>query len=49
VQGGESFSLSEFESLKAEQKRLSHEVDQLRAMVQRMAGELGISLEDDAS
>jgi uncharacterized protein len=48
VQGGESFSLSEFESLKAEQKRLAHEVEQLRAMVQRMAAELGISL-DDAS
>jgi uncharacterized protein len=48
VQGGESFSLSEFESLKAEQKRLAHEVDQLRAMVQRMASELGISLDDAA-
>ena len=45
VQGGESYSLSEFEALKSEQKRLAHEVVQLRAMVERMAGELGISLD----
>jgi uncharacterized protein len=45
-QGGESFSLSEFEALKSEQKRLAHEVAQLRTMVQRMAGELGISLDE---
>jgi uncharacterized protein YceH (UPF0502 family) len=41
----ESYSLSEFESLKAEQKRLGHEVAQLRAMVEHMAGELGIALD----
>ncbi|MDR5774110.1 YceH family protein [Caballeronia sp. LP006] len=41
----ESWSPSEVESLKAEQKRLTLEVNQLRAMVQRMAAELGIDLE----
>jgi uncharacterized protein len=41
--GGESYSLSEFEALKSEQKRLAHEVQQLRALVHRMAAELGIS------
>jgi uncharacterized protein len=45
-QGGESFSPSEFEALKSEQKRLAHEVEQLRALVQRMAGELGISIDN---
>jgi uncharacterized protein len=49
LDGGESFSLSEFESLKAEQRRLAHEVVQLQAMVRRMAGELGIALDDDAA
>ncbi|AQH04535.1 hypothetical protein A9R05_37140 (plasmid) [Burkholderia sp. KK1] len=48
AQGGESYSLSEFESLKSEQKRLAHEVAQLRAMVQRMAGELGIELDQSS-
>ncbi|SAK44437.1 hypothetical protein AWB79_00824 [Caballeronia hypogeia] len=47
--GGESFSLSEFEALKSEQKRLAHEVGQLRAMVQRMAAELGITLEQPST
>ncbi|MDR5816534.1 MULTISPECIES: YceH family protein [unclassified Caballeronia] len=45
AQGGEGFSASEFEALKSEQKRLAHEVVQLRAMVVRMAGELGIALD----
>ncbi|MDR5760235.1 YceH family protein [Caballeronia sp. LZ035] len=45
AQGGEDFSASEFEALKSEQKRLAHEVAQLRAMVVRMAGELGMSLD----
>ncbi|WP_244817586.1 YceH family protein [Caballeronia sp. Lep1P3] len=40
----ESYSLSEFEALKAEQKRLVHEVALLRAMVERMASELGIEI-----
>jgi uncharacterized protein len=44
--GGESFSLSEFEALKSEQKRLAHEVEQLRAIVRTMAGELGISIDE---
>ncbi|MFM0322618.1 YceH family protein [Caballeronia glebae] len=48
TQGGESFSLSEFEALKSEQKRLAHEVVQLRAMVQRMASELGITLDESS-
>jgi uncharacterized protein len=43
-QGDESYSLSEFETLKSEQRRLAHEVEELRAIVQRMAGELGISI-----
>jgi uncharacterized protein len=43
---GETFSLAEFEALKSEQKRLAHEVEQLRAMLGRMAGELGIDLDD---
>ncbi|GJH18068.1 YceH family protein [Caballeronia novacaledonica] len=47
--GGESFSLSEFEALKSEQKRLTHEVAQLRAMVQQMASELGITLNQSSS
>ncbi|WP_250516670.1 YceH family protein [Caballeronia sp. INDeC2] len=48
-QGGESYSLSEFEALKSEQKRLTHEVAQLRAMVQQMASELGITLNQSSS
>lgn len=48
TQGGESYSLSEFEALKSEQKRLAHEVTQLRAMVQQMAGELGITLDQSS-
>jgi hypothetical protein len=33
---------SEFEALKAEQKRLADEVARLNALVRRMASELGI-------
>lgn len=47
--GGDTFSLSEFESLKSEQKRLAHEVVQLRAMLQRMASELGMTLDQAPS
>ncbi|KND54111.1 Virulence factor mviM [Candidatus Burkholderia verschuerenii] len=46
--GGETYSLSEFEALKSEQKRLAHEVQQLRALVERMAAELGISPDEPA-
>ncbi|SPB13894.1 hypothetical protein NOV72_01159 [Caballeronia novacaledonica] len=49
TQGAESYSLSEFEALKSEQKRLTHEVAQLRAMVQQMASELGITLDSPSS
>jgi uncharacterized protein len=45
--GSESFSLSEFETLKSEQKRLAREVERLRALVKRMAGELGMSIDED--
>ncbi|WP_250454857.1 YceH family protein [Caballeronia sp. ATUFL_M2_KS44] len=45
----ETFAPSEFEALKAEQKRLVHEVAQLRAMVERMASELGITLDQSSS
>jgi uncharacterized protein len=37
-------SLAQFEALKSEHDRLSDEVVQLRALVERMAAELGISL-----
>jgi len=37
---------SEFEALKAEQARMAGELAELRALVQRMARELGISAED---
>ncbi|WP_250474894.1 YceH family protein [Caballeronia sp. GAFFF1] len=40
-----SHSLSEFEALKADHKRLAQEVTQLRAMVEHMASELGIALD----
>lgn len=45
---GESGSSWELETLRAEQKRLSGEVAELRALVERMATELGISLERPA-
>lgn len=41
----ESVSPSAFESLKAEQKQLREELDQLRTMVEKMAAELGISVD----
>ena len=44
----ESISPSEFETLKAEQDRLAGEVAQLRALVERMAAELGIPVEPPA-
>ncbi|SMG56292.1 YceH family protein [Paraburkholderia susongensis] len=42
----DSVPLSEFESLKAEQKRLADEVSRLQTVVRRMATELGISADD---
>ncbi|OLL28411.1 hypothetical protein BTH42_26940 [Burkholderia sp. SRS-W-2-2016] len=42
----DSVPLSEFEALKAEQKRLADEVSRLQAVVRRMASELGMSLDD---
>jgi uncharacterized protein YceH (UPF0502 family) len=36
---------TELETLKAEQARLSEEVAQLRALVERMAAELGMSVD----
>lgn len=46
-QGGvdESVAPSEFEALKAEQKALADKVARLQALVERMAGELGISID----
>jgi uncharacterized protein YceH (UPF0502 family) len=43
-----SIPSSEFEALRAEQKRLANEVSQLRALVQRMAAELGMPIDDPA-
>ena len=40
-----SVASSDWETLKAEQKRLADEVARLRAFVERMAGELGISVD----
>ncbi|MDR5740692.1 MULTISPECIES: YceH family protein [unclassified Caballeronia] len=45
----EPYAPSEFEALKAEQKRLVHEVAQLRSMVERMANELGVTFEKPSS
>ena len=47
-QGGstdEAIAPSEFEALKAEQKQLADKVARLQALVERMAGELGISID----
>jgi hypothetical protein len=41
----ESVSSDEVEALKAEQKRQREELTQLRALVEHMAAELGISLD----
>lgn len=45
VGGADSVPPSEFEALKAEQKRLADEVARLNALVLRMAGELGIDVD----
>jgi len=47
-EAGLSVSLAEFEALRGEQQRLADEVAMLRGLVERMAGELGISLEGSA-
>ncbi|NLP65133.1 YceH family protein [Paraburkholderia sacchari] len=49
--GGESAGVSfdEYEALKAEQQRLADEVADLRMLVERMAGELGVSIEKRVS
>ncbi|MEJ8799504.1 YceH family protein [Trinickia caryophylli] len=44
----ESIAPGEFEALKAEQKRLSGEVAELRALVERMAAELGMPVDRPA-
>jgi uncharacterized protein YceH (UPF0502 family) len=41
----DSVSYTEFETLKTEQKRLNAELVQLRAMVEQMAAELGITID----
>ncbi|WP_199027241.1 YceH family protein [Ralstonia sp. ASV6] len=43
--GDETVAPSEFEALKAEQKRLADQVARLQALVEQMAGELGISID----
>lgn len=43
--GADSVPPSEFEALKAEQKRLADEVARLQALVERMAAELGIEVD----
>jgi uncharacterized protein YceH (UPF0502 family) len=43
--GDESVPPGEFEALKAEQERLAGEVAQLRALVERMAAELGVTID----
>lgn len=43
--GDEGIAPSEFEALKAEQKRLADQVSRLQALVEQMAGELGISID----
>ncbi|MGF6775197.1 YceH family protein [Paraburkholderia sp. GAS334] len=45
----ESISPSEFEAFKAEQKQLREELNRLRTMVEKMAAELGMSIDKDAS
>lgn len=46
--GEEAILPGEFEALKAEQERLAGEVAQLRALVERMATELGVSIDGPA-
>ncbi|GAB3625949.1 hypothetical protein PTE30175_01054 [Pandoraea terrae] len=43
----DAISPAEFEALKAEQKALAHKVSQLQALLEHMAGELGISIDKD--
>ncbi len=45
---GEPLSSGELETLRAEQKRLSGEVAELRALFERMAAELGVSIDRPA-
>jgi uncharacterized protein len=45
VASGDSVSYAEFDTLKIEQKRLSDELVRLRALVERLASELGISID----
>ncbi len=45
--GGASVSLGELAALKAEQLRLAAEVAELRTLVQRLAGELGVTMASD--
>jgi hypothetical protein len=50
-QGGavdETIAPSEFEALKAEQKRLADKVVRLQALVEQMAEELGIAIDKSA-
>jgi uncharacterized protein YceH (UPF0502 family) len=42
---GESVSLADFEAVRAEQQRLADEVARLQTLVERMAAELGMSLD----
>jgi hypothetical protein len=45
---GESVSSGELETMRAEQKRLSAEVAELRLLVERLAAELGVSVDRPA-
>lgn len=42
----DAVSPSEYEALKAEQKRLAHELSRLQALVEHMAAELGINIDN---
>jgi uncharacterized protein YceH (UPF0502 family) len=48
-EAGASVSLGELAALKAEQLRLAAEVAELRALVQRLASELGVSMSGNAA
>ena len=45
--GGALLEASEVAALRAEQQRMAREIDRLRAQVARLAGELGVRLDDD--
>lgn len=47
--GASGVSSADYETLRAEQQRLSDEVARLQALVQRMAAELGMSIDTPAS